>query len=65
MIIYDANGLRWTFDKNEQRLYCIEAEEEMRANGTLFFEGTNQNGEYCRSWTEAIIMLNDDGYMEK
>jgi hypothetical protein len=67
-VIYDANGMRWTINAEEGRFYCIEAEEEMKANGTLFFDGTNQNGEYVYggvSWSDLVSWLNQNGYMEK
>lgn len=59
IIIYDANGMRWTV-KNH-RVYCIEAEEELKAQG----ESTKENGYFCNNWNDAVRIINDYGYMEK
>jgi|OpeIllAssembly_1097287.scaffolds.fasta_scaffold3349489_2 hypothetical protein len=59
--IYDANGMTWTFNKEQSRFYCLEAEKEIPYNE----EDPYVNGYYCRSWEEGIEYLNEDGYMDK
>lgn len=59
--IYDANGMSWTFNKNQERFYCIEGDEETPYDE----ENPYDNGYFCKSWQEGIEMLNEDGYMEE
>lgn len=61
MIIYDASGMRWTFNKDQQRFYCIEAEEEMGYDESQPYA----NGYYCTGWVAGIKLINEDGYMDK
>jgi len=66
-VVYDINGMRWTFDHEQARGYCVEAEEEMIAEGTpTYDEETNSrnNGFYCEGWEDLVKFLNEHGYME-
>jgi hypothetical protein len=54
--IIDDFGCTWKWDG--RRVYCVEAEEELRG------EEREQNGYSCNSWGEALSILKEGGYLE-
>lgn len=59
LIVYDSIGFRWTFNEDQSRLYSLEAEKHVPFDEKWPYE----NGYPCYSWAEAVIMLNNMGYM--
>ena len=57
-VVVDLLGLTWIFDG--ERVYCLEAEEEIRENGELM---ETTNGYACSSWEQALEILKEGDYL--
>lgn len=49
--VRDDLGMLWTFDKANQRVVLVADMADP------------ESGYYCKCWSEAVIMLNEMGYI--
>ena len=69
-IIIDDCGMSWTYSYLKGKIYCIEAENELREKfnenpNDDTFEEWDSNGYYADDFNHGVELLGEYGYISK